>query len=151
MYQIDVKRPPSYVLQTCANDSLLSEVLLVMPEIHKHHSQQDKARQCQWNNGPGHTQKMPLLGVQESKDDNNDNRWKEPTGVHQSLGLIPVSAYDIAIKEKGEIHKQLTKAGIVHKVTRSLPVALRPREVIGLIASFVTDNRNQEKYRYRQP
>ena len=78
-----------------------------MPEIHKGNGQQKKLRQCERYDSPSHTQRMPFLGIKGRKDHDNDDNREEPTGIHQSLSLIPITMDDVAVEEEGEILHQL--------------------------------------------
>lgn len=62
--QIDVERATPDVLQAGTDNRPLGEVLLVIAEVHEDDGQQRKACQGQRQGGPGHSQPVPLLGVE---------------------------------------------------------------------------------------
>ena len=107
MNQIDVKRSASDILKTGTYQSIFSDVLLVMAEVHKDNGQQSESGNGQRQHGPLHSQDMPLQRIEGGKDDNDDNNRVEPLGVHQSLEALPIAMHHIAIDKEGEIHEQL--------------------------------------------
>ena len=116
MNQVDIQGTASDILKAATYHGTLGEILMIMAEIHEHHSQQDEASQGQRNDGPCHTKGMPLQGIQGRKDNQYNHNGIEPAAVHDTLGPIPITAHHIAIKEEGEIHEQLVNAGSVHKL-----------------------------------
>ena len=116
MYEVNVQRSASDVLQRRAHHGKFREVLLVSAEIHEHDGEQQELRQRQGNDGPRHSHVVPLQRVERTEDDDDDEQREEPLRVHHTLGLLPITMHDVAVEEEGEIEKHLTQAGVHQEI-----------------------------------
>ena len=99
-----------------------------MPEIHEDDGEQDETGKGEGDDGPLTPEGVPLLRVDSSKDNDEDDEGIEPAGIHEALSLRPVAAHYVAIEEEGEIHEQLAEAGVVHEGRWGAAVTLCPGE-----------------------
>ena len=78
VYQVDVERATTNILQRPSYPRHFCKVLMVEPEVHEHDGQQNELRHCQRQVGPLHPERMPFQGIEGADDDNADDEWEEP-------------------------------------------------------------------------
>ncbi len=101
--EVDIERAATDILQRTADNRAAGEVLLIVAKIHKGNRQQPELSQRRGQVGPRKLEVMPLDDISGRKDDNENDNRVEPTAVHDALGLLPVTVYDVAEKEEGEM------------------------------------------------
>ena len=141
MYQINIQRTSANILQWNAHESQLGEVLMVVAEVHKCDGKQSESRHRQGNDSPRHAHIVPLQGIECTE------YGKEPLRVHYPLCLVPITVYDVTVKEERKIEGYLNKARILQEVEQvglPAPIACCPREILRLIIGFIEGYRHQE-------
>ena len=116
MYEVNVQRSASNILQRRAHHGKFREVLLVGAEVHEYDGEQQELRQRQGNDGPRHSHVVPFQRVERTENDDNYEQREEPLRVHDALGLLPIAMDDVAVEEEGEIEKHLTQAGVHQEI-----------------------------------
>ena len=88
---------------------------------------------------------MPLQHIHRGHDNQNNDERIEPAGVHDALGLCPVSMDNVTEDEEGEVHEHTPQAEVVHPLNGGKLRALRPRKVLWQEAGLVDTQREEEK------
>jgi len=149
--EVDIERATTDILQRTADNRVAGEVLLIVAEIHKGYGQQPELSQRRGQVGPCKLEVVPLDDIGGRKDDDENNYRVEPAAVHDALGLLPVTMYDVAEKEEGEMIEHPLQAQVVQPLDRRHLMSLRPRKYLGQETGLVEPQGDDEQQRDGQP
>ena len=124
--EVDVEGATPNILQRGSYDGQLGEILLIVAEIHEDNGEQSELSDGRGQIGPLQTQLVPLQDVERCPDNQGNNQWIEPLGVHHLLGLIPIAVHDIAIEEEGEMDEHTPQREVVNPLDMLSFVSLCP-------------------------